>query len=50
MGIIGSGKSGQVYKVRSKISGMVYAAKVCNNVLILSLSDFFFDTKINKNP
>lgn len=45
--IIGSGKTGQVMKVQNISSGMVFAAKFCSNVLILSLSDFFFCSKIN---
>ncbi len=37
IGIIGSGKTGQVYKVINNSSGVVYAAKVCSNVRFSSL-------------
>lgn len=46
---LGSGKTGQVFEVKDKSSGMVYAAKLCSNVLISSLSDFFFNSKVNSN-
>jgi hypothetical protein len=37
IGIIGSGKTGQVFKVKNNSSGVVYAAKACSNVRFSSL-------------